>query len=193
MDTAGTSHYAAWLPRPGALQPGWAREALLGPGPEAELELLSAFCWAGGTGRPAVPLGKFSAAGRPGLRHHLCSASSRGSVEPPWAQAPRGLLPWAWGSHHLGSPHGGREGGWWGQSAGTRTSRGEAALLGSGWLCLSCWPDAWPPTRSAGGGRRRVTDLLLPLAQQCAREPPGPQCYLSGGPACLPRVLQATD
>ncbi|CAI9165802.1 unnamed protein product [Rangifer tarandus platyrhynchus] len=70
--------------------------------------------FAGRGDRPAVPLGTFSAAGRPGLRHRLCSASSRGSVEPPWAQAPQGLLPWAWGSHRLGSLHGGREGGWWG-------------------------------------------------------------------------------
>lgn len=110
-----------------------------------------------------MPLGTPSPAWKPGLRHRLCSASSQGSVEPPWIQVSRDPLPWVWGScaepraelwPGLGSRHSGRRGGWR-QSAWTQASRAEAALLASGRLFPSCQPDARPPARSASGGGRR--------------------------------------
>lgn len=130
-DTSGTFHYAAWPPRPGALQPGSAREALLSPA-RRQTRSPSPHCAGWGWGREASSaLGYLQPRWRPELRHRLCSASSRGGVEPPWAQVPRGPLRWAealavWGASMVGGTVAGG-----GQSAGTQTSRREAAFLAS--------------------------------------------------------------
>lgn len=144
-------------------------------------------CWAGERGREASSaLGHLQPRWEARAETPLVFCQLQGQHGAPLGSGSPGSTASGWGFCCLGILQGGRNGGWRGPAAGTWTGRGEAALLASRWLCLSCWPDARPPARSASGGGRRITNLPLPLAQQYPWEPRSPHCHLFLGTACPP-------